>query len=234
VTPYVGGPITPDTAAAAAWMGGHAFVSFLRPDQLELVIRICQSYAIDNGAFSAWKSGEPITDWSKFYEFAADNMRVPSCDFAVIPDVIDGDERANDALVDEWPLPRHFGAPVWHMHESYERLVRLAAEFPRICIGSSAQFSQVGSPAWWGRMRMAMLMICDERGRPTVRVHGLRMLNPKVFSKLPLASADSTNIAINIGYDKRWTGSYPPPTKAARAVVLRARTEAENSPPTLT
>jgi len=46
-------------------------------------------------------------------------------------DIIDGDEGANDALLDEWPMPTWFGAPVWHMHESLARLERLAFEWPR-------------------------------------------------------------------------------------------------------
>lgn len=54
---YHGLPITPATAAFAAVGGGHAFVSFRYADQLGLALEICQSFAVDNGAFSAWKSG---------------------------------------------------------------------------------------------------------------------------------------------------------------------------------
>jgi hypothetical protein len=61
-------------------------------------------------------------------------------------------------------------------------------------------------------------------------MHGLRMLDPKVFSRLPFASADSTNIARNIGIDQRWTGSYSPPTKESRAVLIRQRIETINAP----
>jgi hypothetical protein len=42
-----------------------------------------------------------------------------------------------------------------------------------------------------------------------VRLHGLRMLNPEVFSRLPFASADSTNIGRNIGIDQAWRGTTP-------------------------
>ncbi len=115
---YHGTPITPDVAAIEALRAGHAFVSFNRPDQLGVAVEVCQSFAIDNGAFSAWRAGAAVTDWSGYYTWARDCMRIPSCDFAVIPDVIDGDEEANDALLAEWTLPRWFGAPVWHMHES--------------------------------------------------------------------------------------------------------------------
>ena len=106
-------------------------MSFRYADQLSLAIDVCQSFAVDNGAFSAWKSGNPVTDWSEYYAWVAEIHRAPSFDFAVIPDVIDGDEEANDALLREWPWQaRHanVGAPVWHMHESIARLEHLAQD----------------------------------------------------------------------------------------------------------
>lgn len=229
---YHGLPITPATAATAAVSGGHAFVSFRHADQLGIAAEVCQSFAVDNGAFSAWRSGSPVTDWSAYYEWAAMCKRIPSCDFAVIPDVIDGEEWDNDLLLQEWPLPKWFGAPVWHMHESFERLERLAADYARVCIGSSGEYSVVGDNKWWQRIGQAMRVVCDDDGRPGVRLHGLRMLNPKVFSKLPFASADSTNIGRNVGIDKKWSGTYLPPTKEARARVMRERIESTNAPST--
>lgn len=230
--PYHGTPITPDVACLAAVKGGHAFVSKERPDQLTLVVEACKSFAVDNGAFSAWRAGRPVKDWSEFYEWADSVRRIPSCDFIVMPDVIDGSEADNDALLAEWPLPKVCGAPVWHMHESLERLVRLVNEWPRVCLGSSGEFSTVGTEDWWRRMRVAMLAVCDHMGRPLTKLHGLRMLNPKVYTRLPLASADSTNIARNIGIDQAWRGTYQPMTKPGRAALMRERIESHNAPPT--
>jgi hypothetical protein len=227
---YHGLPITPDTAAVAAVGGGHAFVSFRNPRQLGIAAEVCQSFAVDNGAFSAWKDGSPIQDWKPFYEWAAQCKLIPSCDFAVVPDVIDGGEAENDALLAEWPLPRWFGAPVWHMHESLDRLERLASSWPRVCIGSSAEFSTIGTTAWWGQIARAMRVVCDDDGRPLCKLHGLRMLNPEVFTRLPFASADSTNIGRNIGIDQAWKGTYSPPTKEARSLLMRQRIESQNAP----
>jgi hypothetical protein len=82
-------------------------------------------------------------------------------------------------------------------------------------------------------MDAAMQVVCTADGAPLVKLHGLRMLNPKVFSLLPLASADSTNIGRNIGIDSNWAkGHYLPPTKEARAQVMRSRIEAYNAPAT--
>lgn len=227
---YHGLPITPATAAEVAVRAGHAFVSFAHPQQLGLAIAGCQSHALDNGAFSAWRSGEPILDWTGYYDFAAAGKRQPSCDFAVVPDVIDGSEADNDALCNVWPLPRWFGAPVWHLHESLGRLERLAAEWPRVCLGSSGDYAQIGTSAWWRRMHHAMRTVCDDAGQPRCRLHGLRMLDPEVFSRFPFASADSVNIGRNIGIDKKWHGPYAPPTKEARTQAMRARVESVNAP----
>jgi hypothetical protein len=231
---YHGMPITPATSAYAAVNRGHAFVSFRYPDQLGLVLDVCQSFAVDNGAFSAWKSGEPVIDWSRYYAWVAELNRYPSFDFAVIPDVIDGDEKANDALLAEWPWlgdakNGSVGAPVWHMHESTVRLQRLAHEWHRVCIGSSGDFATVGDARWWNRMAEAMNSITDRNGNPVCKLHGLRMLNPDVFSRLPFSSADSTNIAQNIGIDSAWRGTYTPSSKDVRALVMRDRIESFNA-----
>jgi hypothetical protein len=230
---YHGSPIWPNTAMARALTSGHAFISFHRPDQLGAALEVAQSFALDNGAFSAWRGGDPVSDWEPYYAWVQELHRYPSFDFAVIPDVIDGDEAANDALLHAWPWRRsapHIGAPVWHLHESLQRLEYLAINFPRVCLGSSGEFAAVGSPQWWRRMAEAMDTVCDREGRPVCKLHGLRMLNPEVFTRFPFASADSTNIARTITTDNAWKGPYTPISKDARAQVLRERIEVHQSP----
>jgi hypothetical protein len=79
-------------------------------------------------------------------------------------------------------------------------------------------------------MHEAMRIICDDDGQPRCRIHGLRMLDPRVFSRFPFASADSTNIGRNIGLDQKWRGPYEPPTKESRAQLMRSRIESQNAP----
>ncbi len=71
--------------------------------------------------------------------------------------------------------------------------------------------------------------ILDEYGQPITKLHGLRMLNQQIFTKLPLSSADSTNVARNIGLDSNWKGTYQPHSKETRTSVLVERIEAYNS-----
>ena len=117
------------------------------------------------------------------------------------------------------------------MHESLERLEQLANTYVRVCLGSSGEYSTVGTQQWWSKIGQAMRVICDDLGRPCCKLHGLRMLDTEIFTKLPFSSADSTNIGRNVGIDVHWKhGNYLPPTKEMRAQVMRSRIEAHNSP----
>lgn len=181
--------------------GRNALVPFdaSKPDGAEDICtaaEVCDSFVIDNGAFSAWRSGRPIEDWQPYYEFVREWRRHQAFEWAIIPDVIDGDEQANDALLVDWPFDE-CGVPVWHLHESLERLERLVVTYPRVALGSSGEFADPGSRNWWNRMVEAMDVVCDEDNRPRAKLHGLRMLDPAIFYRLPLASADSTNAVRN-------------------------------------
>lgn len=224
---YHGTPMTPDSAAADILRGRHAMVSYAHPEQIELVAEVCQSFALDNGAFTEWKRQRPL-DLVGFYGWVETWRTHPGCDWALIPDTIDGGEAENDALLADWPFGVSVGVPVWHLHESLERLARLAEQFPRVALGSSGAYVNPGERAWWARMHEAMNAV-SVRGRPRVKLHGLRMLDAELFTALPLASADSTNVARSIGIDSRWRGTYAPPTKAARGLVIAARIEAQQS-----
>jgi hypothetical protein len=226
---YHGTPLTPESAAASVFAGRHAMVSFAHPEQLPLVAEVCQSFVLDNGAFSAWRSGKPIADWLPFRGWIDEWRQHPGCDWFLIPDVIDGDERDNDHLVFEFREVKD-GVPIWHLHERTDRLQRLMdMGYGRIAIGSSGEFAEIGTSRWWSRMAEAMLVLCDELGRPYVKLHGLRMLDPDIFGMFPFASADSTNVARNVGLDSRWKGTYAPTNKATRGVVLANRIEAFQS-----
>lgn len=202
---YHGGPITPLTVASAAWTARHAFVSFEAPEQIAFAAEVCQSFALDNGAFSVWRRGA-VLDVKGYVEWVDEWKRHPGFDWCLIPDVIDGTEADNDAMFAEYRAAGGdllAGVPVWHMHESLERLARLCRTWPRVALGSSGQWADVGTPDWWQRMGEAMDFLCDDVGRPPAKLHGLRMLNPTVFSQLPLSSADSTNAAQNHSRERR-------------------------------
>lgn len=211
-----------------ALRGHHAMVSYAHPRQIAQAAEIRQSLVLDNGAFTAWRSGKPH-DFSGFQDWAALWLKHPAVDWALIPDVIDGNEAANDALLAAWDLPMAISVPVFHLHESLERLERLVGTYPRVALGSSGRYGNPGTPEWWQRIADVMRVACDAEGMPRCKLHGLRMLNPTLFSRLPLSSADSTNVARNIGTDQAWTGPYAPASKPVRAIMMD-RIESQRAP----
>jgi hypothetical protein len=209
--------------------GRHVFVSFAYARALSLVAPVCLTFALDNGAFSAWKQGTPY-DWEGFGAFVEDWMHHPAFDFCVIPDVIDGTEDENDALIEKWKSEGidAESAPVWHLHESLERLERLTDEHRRVCLGSSGQFGIPNTKIWWDRMKEAMQVVCNEHGQPLAKLHGMRMLNPEILRHIPLSSADSTNAERNGLFVQRF-GAYPPPTRGQRAAIIAQIVETTQS-----
>ena len=231
---YHGTPIGGDNIEAARFLKGrHALIPFAYPINLGIALEVCQSVIFDNSAFTTWKSGEQkngaeLLKWVTSYQKWIEGIyRHPAFVWGLICDIIDGNEEDNDALLADWDrqIP---GVPVWHLHESLDRLIRLCNEWPTVAFGSSGQWAMPGTPAWWRRMNAAMNAICNESGQPPCKLHGLRMLNPEIFTKLPFASADSTNAAQNNGATSRF-GTYCPPTAGQRAEVIASRIEAHQS-----
>jgi len=227
---YHGTPINPISAASVILAERHAMVSFSDTAQMPLVAEICQSFVIDNGAFSHWgKTGQTV-DAPAFASFVHEWDRHPGFDWCLIPDKIDGNEFDNDELIREWErlYGHHNSVPVWHLHESIERLDRLSKIWPRVAFGSSGEWPNPGNDKWWDRISAAMDAICDPSGRPRCKIHGLRMMCPTIFSHIPFSSVDSCNIAKNIGIDQRWDNHMylRGLNKGSRAQVMAARLEA--------
>lgn len=226
---YHGGPVTPATAAIALWTARHAFCSFEYPHQTPIAAEVCQSFALDNGAFTKHNRGEGEVDLPAFAEWIARWSLHPGFDWCLIPDSIAGGPARNDEMLEWWlsssGIRREWSVPVWHLDEPFERLEELARAWPRVALGSSGRYWKVQSKPWWQRMGEAMDRVCNAEGFPTVKLHGLRMLSNTIFSQIPLSSADSTNIARNIGLDKAWKGPYAPERPEDRAIIIAGRTE---------
>lgn len=220
------------TDAVEVLQGRHAMVSFAYPQDLPIVLDVCQSWVLDNGAFTEWKRTGGRVDFDAYFDWVIGLYRHPGFDWCLIPDVIDGDETENRELVRKWLRvgSKVKGVPVWHLHESLEWLEWLVGRFEWVAIGSSGRWPEPGRKGWWDRMSEAMEVCCDNKGRPKCKLHGLRMLNTRVFERLPLSGADSTNAARNNNRLGRF-GMYPPPTGGQRAATIANRIEATNSAP---
>jgi hypothetical protein len=170
---------------------------------------------LDNGAFTAWTAGRPITDWTPYYQWC-DRYLEHRTTWAVIPDVMGGTGEENDRLLAEWPHGRR-GAPVWHFPEDLERLGRLVEEWPLVCI-SAASYGGTPGPRWRRRMAQAMDTATDELGRPRCALHLLRGLG-QAGGPYPLASADSSTGARN----HKGSHRNPPFDLAARVALVDSR-----------
>ena len=211
------------------YTGRHALISYANKQDTGVILECCQTFCLDNGAFSFWKSGTPV-DWDKYIEWASPISRHPGFDFWLIPDAIDGTEDDNKSLIFHYGRKLPYGVPVYHFHESLDYLDFLCRNYPRVALGSSAQWATVGTESWWNRMAEIMAVCCDADGIPRTKLHGLRMLDPEIFGKLPLSSADSTNAVQNAKSNTRF-GMYKPPTASQRAAVIADRIEVYNSAP---
>lgn len=201
--------------------GRAALVPFPRPEDMPIACEVCTSVVIDNGAFSVWTKGLTL-DVAGYMRFVEEWHRHPAVAWSLIPDVIEGSEAENDAMLADWPksIP---GVPVWHYHESLSRLEKLSYEWPIVALGSSGEWKTPGTKSWKERTAEAMRVLCDEKGRPRCKLHGLRMLRASILKLIPLSSADSTNVARN------GDRVFAAPTRTQRMAVNARRIEAVQS-----
>ena len=188
---YHGSPMTP---RSELWvMAGRNFcVSYNEPRDVEICLRIGQSVMIDNGAFSLFTQNKKI-DWNKYYKWVEKYMGHPH--WAVVPDVIDGKEEDNLALIKQWPHRKDCTAVVWHLSESIDHLLKLTdLGFGKVAFGSSGDYWQVGSERWENRIDTAFNALAKNGLIPWGHMMRGLSLGGK---RWPFASADSTNVTIN-------------------------------------
>lgn len=197
---YHGTPITPKEVFYQALKKRNSLVSFACQQDLHKSFEICNKVILDNGAFNTWNKAKKgqiadinwIKHWDNYYQWLE---KLINREFYFIPDVIDGTEEENDALLKDNPFSD--GVPIWHINESLDRLERLASNYDYIAFGSAGEYSELGTNKWNYKMDLAMRVICNKDGFPLVKIHMLRCLNPKIFTKYPFYSGDSTNLAQN-------------------------------------
>jgi len=225
---YHGGPLGRSKQCHEFFSGRHSLISFAHPEELEVMAEVSHSFILDNGAFSVWKSGKTL-DVDGYVEWVDQWRRHPGFDWALIPDVINGSEDQNDGLLHDWPFPGD-GVPVWHLNESLERLGRLSSQWHRVAFGST-EGMEPGSKRFWSRIADAMGIVCDDLGRPLCKLHGLRMLDPRIFQSIPFASADSASAVTRSFMPERRFGMYLPKKESQRANIIADRVEAYSSAP---
>lgn len=128
-------------------------------------------------------------------------------------------------MVPDWLKSK--AVPVWHTDESIERLLRLSSKFEWVAIGCCGPHRHIRSKWWEQRMDEVFTELYINRNLK-VKIHGLRMLDVRVLGMYPFASADSTNVAVNVPKTEK---RFPEITdKLARTAVLRAAIEKVHPP----
>lgn len=171
--------------------GRHILISHAYPTNVRAAHEVAQSVLLDNGAFSVWRSGR-VANWSAYYSWADEWLDCPTT-WAIVPDVINGGPEVQDALLADWPHGSR-GAPVWHLDEPIDRLLRLTDDWPRVCLGSAGAFATIGTPLWRRRMDEVFSAVARRSARMPW-LHGLRMQG--VGHLFPFGSVDSADIARN-------------------------------------
>jgi hypothetical protein len=150
------------------------------------------SLIMDSGAFSAWKSGNPI-NLEEYCDFLLRNEEWITHSVAL--DVINPSdtEKAASESYNNYIYMRSRGLrpiPVWHVGESVTWLYRLldaGADY----IGLSASSIVAGGAAedWYA---LAWSYLVDTRGTPTIRAHAFGEGRAKSLMRFPFYSADTT------------------------------------------
>ena len=195
-------------------------VSFAADQDIAFADAQAESLMLDNGAFTLWRRSRNIQrPWDAYYAWVQPYLARKTT-WCVIPDVIGGTEAENDRLLCEWFYRMgsfRQAAPVWHLHESFGRLERLMRTHERVCFGSSAEYSVVGSDKWNRRLNETFNRICDGQGAPPCWIHMLRGMS-QASSPYPFASVDSADVGRNhqrpqndpISMIRRWNNLHCP------------------------
>lgn len=110
---------------------------------------------LDNACYEAWHQGVALTDayHDRYLDWAAQILAAHPRAYALVPDVIAGDEVSNLTLAIEAVSHAFADAsrfiPVWHPHESLDQVAEyLSLGFEVIAVGSSPLFNEPGSRDW--------------------------------------------------------------------------------------
>jgi hypothetical protein len=130
-----GGPFTDSTIAVGIWRRHHAIISFARNEQIGIAAEYASSFVRITEPSRCGELVSVALPGTRTIAGSRPRENHPGFDFPIIPDVIDGSEEENDDLLAEWPF--FDGVPVYHLHESLDRLLRFANSYSRIARGSS-------------------------------------------------------------------------------------------------
>jgi hypothetical protein len=142
---------------------------------------------LDSGAFSAFTLGANI-DREDYANFILDHQDIIEC--ASVLDAI-GDPietLKNQEWFDRNDVPV---LPCFHFGEPVEYLEHYVANYPRITLGGMVPIDKMVLRDWLDHLFKNYL--CDDKGKPLVKVHGFGMTTWDLMFRYPWDSVDSTS-----------------------------------------
>ena len=141
--------------------------------------------------------------------------------------MIDGNEADNDALLAEC-LHQKTMLCRFIMHESLDRLERLAADYHRIALGSSGEFAAIGTNEWWERMNQ-MIKLFVIKMVPISEDAWFAHAKPCHLLKTTIRSLQTQQILLEISGLTRHGRELHATNQEMRAAVMRSGLNRLNS-----
>lgn len=157
----------------------QSYVDKMRRDQVRIFL--------DSGAFSAHTQGVAI-DLDAYIAYAKSNK-----DFIEFASVLDDLGNAQKTYDNQIYMERHGvpAIPCFHYGEDERWLAHYVSSYAYISLGGVALASGPQLVKWLDRIWHDYL--CDEDGRPRVRVHGFGLTRLDLMFRYPWHSVDSTS-----------------------------------------
>lgn len=161
---------------------------------------------IDSGAFSAWTRNKPVDLQSYIAYLHRLKQRYPSQNMVFVNlDVIgDGEQSYNN-----WREMRRQGLdviPVFHGNTDVKWLKLYLTHADHLAIGAVAKMHTVHRIERLDRVWS--LYLTDDKGRPTVKVHGMGIGSFGILERYPWHSIDSTNWLKKGSYGHIWVPPF--------------------------
>jgi hypothetical protein len=157
---------------------------------------------LDSGAYSAWKSGNPI-DLEQYAEYLEKTGLLVQCyvNLDVIPGER-GDKHPSSAEVEEsakrgWQnylCLKKMGLhpiPVFHRGERMYWLEKMLGEGVTYLGLGGIAFGSFGMRLRW--LEEVFAFLCGDRGWPPVKLHGFGVASPELMTRFPWYSVDTTS-----------------------------------------
>lgn len=160
---------------------------YFKPWQ-KVLLKTCDSFMLDSGAYTFMQSKKNHTDWNKYVHEYADFINEHKIDlfFELDIDSVIGYEKVLKLRNQLERLTGKQSIPVWHISRGKEEFIKMCEEYPYVAIGGivSREIKPTQYPAFtW---------FIKEAHKHNARVHGLGFTKVGDLSKYHFDSVDST------------------------------------------